>query len=303
MQVTGVNESANGQVLNFLVTSDGGSVFANVVLTVTSNSGPYSKLSGIGGTRGPSVPLLARPLSYRAFYQSTGAEESTSGAGHHGVGEYNNRHYEHQCEATVLPSARCSGADASRSTLRAPPLFEAPRGRHEQSTPHSTSPRRSTRSHGRSRDHRISERQPRHAQRLFSERTVNPTNGWSISTSSGLSASRGAAPPAVAYSPHVESGRSFQAAHQSRCARRAASQGARAQSHHLRRRGRSHCDDGFRAQGARRSHRTGDDGDVHGRHGIERPVGQPASPPTVTSWRAPRRPCRRRSRDDSPTSA
>ena len=48
MQVTGVNESANGQVLNFLVTSDGGSVFANVVLTVTSNSGPYSKLSGIG---------------------------------------------------------------------------------------------------------------------------------------------------------------------------------------------------------------------------------------------------------------
>ena len=51
VQVTGVSGSANGQILNFVVTSGGGSVFANVVQTGTPSSGPYSKLSGIGQDR------------------------------------------------------------------------------------------------------------------------------------------------------------------------------------------------------------------------------------------------------------
>ena len=33
VQVSGVNGSANGQILNFVVTSGGGRVFANVVMT------------------------------------------------------------------------------------------------------------------------------------------------------------------------------------------------------------------------------------------------------------------------------
>jgi hypothetical protein len=58
VQVTGVTGSANAQILNFVVTSGGGSVFANVVQTATPSSGPYSKLSGIGQdtwTLGPTA--------------------------------------------------------------------------------------------------------------------------------------------------------------------------------------------------------------------------------------------------------
>ena len=58
MQVTGVSGSANDQVLNFVVTSGGGSVFANVVLTGTPSSGPAAKLPGVGSdkwTLGPTA--------------------------------------------------------------------------------------------------------------------------------------------------------------------------------------------------------------------------------------------------------
>ena len=58
VQVTGVTGSPNGQILNFVVTSGGGSVFANVVLTATPNSGPANKMSGIGQniwTLGPAA--------------------------------------------------------------------------------------------------------------------------------------------------------------------------------------------------------------------------------------------------------
>jgi sugar lactone lactonase YvrE len=62
VQLSGVSAPANGQVLNFVVTSGGGSVFANVVLTGTPKTGAYSKLSGIaedtwtlGPTAGPQT--------------------------------------------------------------------------------------------------------------------------------------------------------------------------------------------------------------------------------------------------------
>ena len=72
--------------------------------------------------------LLARQLVPPTT--NTRIEKSMLGAKHDRVGEYNNRHYEHRCDATILPSARSAGAAASRSTPPAPHFFEAPRGSH-----------------------------------------------------------------------------------------------------------------------------------------------------------------------------
>ena len=58
VQVTGVSGPVNGQALNFVVTSGGGSVFAGVVHTGTPNTGPAINLSGVGQntwTLGPTV--------------------------------------------------------------------------------------------------------------------------------------------------------------------------------------------------------------------------------------------------------
>ena len=73
VQVTGVNGSANGQVLNFVVTSGGGSVFANVVLTGTPKSGPYSKLSGIGENTWTLGAAGAQTLEARLVDPASGA--------------------------------------------------------------------------------------------------------------------------------------------------------------------------------------------------------------------------------------
>ena len=58
VQVTGLSGSTNDQILNFVVTSGGGNVFANVVQTGTPSSGPAAKLPGIGSdkwTLGPTA--------------------------------------------------------------------------------------------------------------------------------------------------------------------------------------------------------------------------------------------------------
>jgi hypothetical protein len=73
VQVTGVNGSANGQVLNFVVTSGGGSVFANVVLTGTPKSGPYSKLIGIGENTWTLGAAGSQTLEARLVDPATGA--------------------------------------------------------------------------------------------------------------------------------------------------------------------------------------------------------------------------------------
>jgi hypothetical protein len=74
VQVTGVSGSANGQILDFVVTSGGGRVFANVVMTGTPKTGPYSKLTGIaentwtlGDSTGPQT------IEARLIDPSTGA--------------------------------------------------------------------------------------------------------------------------------------------------------------------------------------------------------------------------------------
>jgi len=82
VQVSGTSGSTNGQILNFVVTSGGGSVFANVVMTGTPKSGPYSKMSGIaqntwtlGDSAGPQTvearlidPLTGATLPQAVFH-------------------------------------------------------------------------------------------------------------------------------------------------------------------------------------------------------------------------------------------
>jgi hypothetical protein len=74
VQVTGVSGSANGQILNFAVTKGGGRVFANVVMTGTPRTGPYSRMTGIaentwtlGDSTGPQT------MEARLIDPSTGA--------------------------------------------------------------------------------------------------------------------------------------------------------------------------------------------------------------------------------------
>jgi len=74
VQVSGVNGSANGQILNFVVTSGGGRVFANVVMTGTPKTGPYSKMTGIAEntwTLGDSTG--SQTLEARLIDPATGA--------------------------------------------------------------------------------------------------------------------------------------------------------------------------------------------------------------------------------------
>jgi hypothetical protein len=58
VQLSGISGSLNGQILTFVVTSGGGTVFAPTVLTGTPNSGPAANRSGIGQntwTLGPTA--------------------------------------------------------------------------------------------------------------------------------------------------------------------------------------------------------------------------------------------------------
>jgi 6-phosphogluconolactonase (cycloisomerase 2 family) len=74
VQVTGLSGSTNDQILNFVVTSGGGSVFANVVQTGTPSSGPAAKLPGIGSdkwTLGPTAG--AQTVEARLVDPKTGA--------------------------------------------------------------------------------------------------------------------------------------------------------------------------------------------------------------------------------------
>lgn len=74
VQVTAATGSPNGQILNFVVTSGGGGVFANVVQTGTPSTGPAARLSGIGQntwTLGPSVGL--QTVEARLVDPKTGA--------------------------------------------------------------------------------------------------------------------------------------------------------------------------------------------------------------------------------------
>jgi 6-phosphogluconolactonase (cycloisomerase 2 family) len=74
VQVTGVSGSPNDQVLNFVVTSGGGSVFANVVLTSTPSSGPAAKLSGIGQDKWTLGPVAGpQTVEARLVDPKTGA--------------------------------------------------------------------------------------------------------------------------------------------------------------------------------------------------------------------------------------
>lgn len=74
VQVGGVSGAVNGQFLNFVVTSGGGSVFANVVLTGTPSSGPAAKMSAIGQntwTLGPTTG--SQTVEARLVDSKTGA--------------------------------------------------------------------------------------------------------------------------------------------------------------------------------------------------------------------------------------
>lgn len=92
VQVTAASGSANGQILNFVVTSGGGSVFANVVQTGTPSVGPAARQSGIGQntwTLGPSVgpqtvearlvdPKTGATLTEATFHATAVAGAATS---------------------------------------------------------------------------------------------------------------------------------------------------------------------------------------------------------------------------------
>jgi len=62
VQVTGV-WPVNGQIVNFVVTSGGGSVFANVLMTWRPSTGPWAGLDGIGQNNWTLGPT-AGPVSY-----------------------------------------------------------------------------------------------------------------------------------------------------------------------------------------------------------------------------------------------
>lgn len=79
VQVSGVNGSVDGQLLNFVVTSGGGSVFATAVMTGTPTSGPFAQMPGIaentwtlGGT-GPQIveARLVDPVTGATLTQAT----------------------------------------------------------------------------------------------------------------------------------------------------------------------------------------------------------------------------------------
>lgn len=74
VQVTNVAGSPNDQVLNFVVTSGGGTLFANVVQTSTPSSGPAAKLSGIGQNKWTLGPTAgAQTVEARLVDPKTGA--------------------------------------------------------------------------------------------------------------------------------------------------------------------------------------------------------------------------------------
>jgi hypothetical protein len=79
VQVSGVSGSVNGQLLNFVVTSGGGSVFATAVMTGTPASGPFAQMRGIaentwtlGGTGPQTVEArLVDPVTGATLTQAT----------------------------------------------------------------------------------------------------------------------------------------------------------------------------------------------------------------------------------------
>jgi 6-phosphogluconolactonase (cycloisomerase 2 family) len=74
VQVTGVQGNPNGHILNFVVTSGGGSVFANVVQTGVPSGGPADKLSGIGQNRWTLGPIAGpQTLEARLVDPKSGA--------------------------------------------------------------------------------------------------------------------------------------------------------------------------------------------------------------------------------------
>ncbi len=74
VQVTGTSGSTNDQILNYVVTSGGGSLFADVVLTGTPASGPFAKMSGIGQNRWTLGPAAgAQTVEARLIDPKTGA--------------------------------------------------------------------------------------------------------------------------------------------------------------------------------------------------------------------------------------